>query len=130
MQRCAHKRFNSRDARIKCGAGYGLSDTCEPPLRAIILVSEILGCAMGTVNVRRLDDEVVSRLKRRAAENNRSLESEARHILEQAVEDGMAEKIRAFRDLSHKLRRQISGLPQTPAHILIREDRDSEQGSP
>ena len=73
---------------------------------------------------------MISRLKRRAAENNRSLESEARHILEQSVEDGMAERLRAFRDLSHKLRRQTSGLPQTPAHILIREDRDSGQGSP
>ena len=80
---------------------------------------------MGTINVRRLDDEVVNRLKRRAAENNRSLESEARHILEQAVEDGMAEKTRAFRDLSLKLRRQNGGLSQTPTHVLIREDRDS-----
>ncbi len=80
---------------------------------------------MGTINVRRLDDEVVNRLKRRAAENNRSLESEARHILEQAVGDGMAEKTRAFRDLSLKLRRQNGGLSQTPTHVLIREDRDS-----
>ena len=79
---------------------------------------------MGTINVRRLDDEVVNRLKRRAVENNRSLGSEARHILEQAVEDGMAEKISVFSGLSHKLRRQTSSLSQTPSYILIREDRD------
>ena len=51
---------------------------------------------MGTLNVRRLDDDVLRRLKQRAAENNRSLEGEARHILEQAVEDDMAAKGRAF----------------------------------
>ena len=80
---------------------------------------------MRTINVRRLDDEVVERLKRRAVENNRSLESEARHILEQAVEDGMAEKLRAFRALSQQMRKQTSGLSHTPGYILIREDRDS-----
>ena len=80
---------------------------------------------MGTVHVRRLDDEVVRRLKRRAAENNRSLESEARHILEQAAQNDMAEKVRAFRALIKSLRKQTNNLPQTPSHILIREDRDS-----
>ena len=42
---------------------------------------------MATINVRRLDEEVVRRLKRRAAENNRSLESEVRPILQCASED-------------------------------------------
>ena len=40
---------------------------------------------MATINVRRLDEEVVRRLKQRAAVSNRSLESEARHILECAA---------------------------------------------
>ena len=80
---------------------------------------------MATINVRRLDDEVVERLKLRAAENNRSLESEARHILVQAVEDGMIEKRRAFRELSRRMRRQTVGTLQTPSEVLIREDRDS-----
>ena len=80
---------------------------------------------MGTVHVRRLDDQVVERLKSRAAANNRSLESEARHILERAAEDDMAEKVRAFRDLSERLRKETTSIPQTPSHILIREDRDS-----
>ena len=66
---------------------------------------------MGANNLRRLDDEMVNRLKRRA------------------VEDGMTEKTRAFLALSRKLRSQTSGLPQTPAHVLIRGDRDGGHGS-
>ncbi len=80
---------------------------------------------MGTVNVRRLDDEVVRQLKRRAAENNRSLESEVRHILEQAAQDDIAEKVRTFRALAKSLREQTEDQPQTSSHVLIREDRDS-----
>ena len=80
---------------------------------------------MGTVNVRRLDDEVVRQLKRRAAENNRSLESEVRHILEQAAQDDIAEKVRTFRALAKSLREQTEGHPQTSSHVLVREDRDS-----
>ena len=81
---------------------------------------------MGTLNVRRLDDEVLRRLKLRAAENNRSLEGEARHILEQAVEDDMAAKGRAFLDLVRPLREGTASGPQTPGWVLIREDRDSD----
>ena len=80
---------------------------------------------MGTVHVRRLDDQVVQRLKLRAAGNNRSLESEARHILEQAARDDAAEKVKAFRDLSERLRKQTGGISQTSSDVLIREDRDS-----
>ena len=79
---------------------------------------------MATLNIRQLDDEVVQRLKSRAAENNRSLESEARHILEEAVQDDMARKMRAFRERSRQLREQTKGTFQTPSEILIREDRD------
>ena len=83
---------------------------------------------MGTVHVRRLDDHVVARLKLRAAANNRSLESEARHILEQAAQDDLAEKVRSFRDLSERLRRETGSIPQTPSYVLIGEDRTSGHG--
>ena len=83
---------------------------------------------MGTVHIRRLDDDVVRRLKHRAAENNRSLESETRHILEQAAYGGMTEKMREFRVLSRRLRSQANDLPQTPSYVLIREDRESGHG--
>lgn len=80
---------------------------------------------MATVNVRRLDDEVVSRLKQRASAHNRSLESEVRHILEGVAFDDQDEKRLAFRELSLRLRAQTAGTHQTPAEVLIREDRDS-----
>ena len=42
----------------------------------------------------------------------------------------MEENRRAFRELSKRLLDQQSGeRPQTPSHILIREDRDSGHGS-
>ncbi len=78
---------------------------------------------MATINVRRLDDGVVRRLKRRAGTNNRSLEGEARHILESAAEDCSAAKRAAFQVLAARLRRQNKGRAQTPAEVLIREDR-------
>ena len=80
---------------------------------------------MGSIHVRLLADEVVRRLKLRATANNRSLEGEARHILEEAAQDGMEEKVREFRDLSERLRKETSVLPQKPSYRLIREDRDS-----
>ena len=79
---------------------------------------------MATINVRQLDDGVVRRLKRRAAENDRSLEGEVRHVLRGAVEDDMAAKRASFRALAARLRRKTEGRAQTPSEILIREDRD------
>ena len=81
---------------------------------------------MATLNVRRLDEEVVARLKRRAAINNRSLESEARHILEKAAQDDMAERMKAFRARARELRKLTRGTNQVPSEIIIREARDSE----
>ena len=80
---------------------------------------------MATIIVRRLDEAVVSRLKRRAADNNRSLESEIRDILERSAEDEMKEKVRKFRDLSNELRQHTKDQSQSSSHVLIREDRDS-----
>ena len=62
---------------------------------------------MGTDNARRLDDEAVNDLE------------------DCAIEDSMAQRVRAFRELSRKLRRQTVGTHQTPSGILIREDRES-----
>lgn len=79
---------------------------------------------MATINVRRLDDDVVARLKRRASSNNRSLEGEVRHILELAADDDMAARRAAFLEMSTRLRQRTKGRRQTPAEVLIREDRD------
>ncbi len=79
---------------------------------------------MVTINVRRLDEDVVERLKRRATLNNRSLEGEARHILQCAAADEMAAKRTAFAETMERLRPLTEGRRQTPAEVLIREDRD------
>ena len=79
---------------------------------------------MATINVRQLDDGVVRRLKRRAAENDRSLEGEVRHVLRGAVEDDMAAERASFRALAARLRRKTEGRAQTPSEVLIRKDRD------
>ena len=79
---------------------------------------------MGTIDIRGLDDRVIERLKRRAADNGRSLEGEVRNILERAAEDDMAVRLAAFRGLSERMRSETGGLSQTPSHVLIREDRD------
>lgn len=80
---------------------------------------------MGSLKVRGLDDGAIERLKRRAAENGRSMEGEARHILEQAVLD-KAERRRSFIELADRLRKETEGTYQTPSWVLIREARDSD----
>lgn len=86
------------------------------------------GVGMATLHVRRLDDAVVRRLKRRAVANHRSLEGEVRHILEQAAADDLAERMRTFRVLSERLRAETVDESQTSSHVLIREDRDRGHG--
>ena len=78
---------------------------------------------MAAIHVRHLGDDAVRRLQRRADANNRSLEGEARHILE-----GAAAKRAPFLALAARLRRESEGRAQTPAEALIREDR--EHGHP
>ena len=80
---------------------------------------------MATVRVRRLDPDVVERLKRRAAANHRSLESEIRQILAATAEDQMAARLESFHDLAARLRRRTEGRKQTPSEVLVRKDRDS-----
>ena len=79
---------------------------------------------MVTINVRRLDEDVVNRLKRRASLNNRSLEGEVRHILQRAAEDDMAAKRAAFLEATERLCPLTEGHKHTPAEVLIRGDRD------
>ena len=79
---------------------------------------------MATINVRLLADDVVSDLKRRAARHNRSLEGEVRHILVDAVRNDLAAKKVAFLARTAELRYASEGRPQTPAELLLREDRD------
>lgn len=79
---------------------------------------------MATINVRLLADEVIRDLKLRAARNNRSLEGEVRHILVDAVKDDLSAKRASFLARTAELRGASDGRTQTPAELLIREDRD------
>lgn len=75
----------------------------------------------GSLSVRNLDDDLIARLKRRAARHGRSAEAEHREILRQALA-GEAEP--TFDDLAAELRAMTAGRKHTPAEVLLREGRD------
>ena len=76
---------------------------------------------MAQVLVRQLDDKIVDRLKKRAKEHGRSLQSEVKTILEDAVPDyeGAWKRIEGLRKRLAKSGRKFSD-----SAALIREDRD------
>ncbi len=71
--------------------------------------------------VRNVDDELVRRLKLRAARNGRSAEAEHREILRQALS---AEPRESFKEVAAKLRALTRGRRHTPSEVLLREGRD------
>lgn len=75
-----------------------------------------------TLHVRNLDDELVTRLKRRAARHGRSAEAEHREILRQAL---AAEIEPSFEELATELRKLTKRRKQTPSEVLLREARDA-----
>ena len=76
---------------------------------------------MAQVLVRQLDEKVVERLKKRAKQHGRSLQSEVKTILEEAVPDYEAawKRIERFRK-----RLSESGRRFSDSADLIREDRE------
>ncbi len=75
----------------------------------------------GNLHVRNLEDELIVRLKRRAARHGRSTEAEHREILRQALS---AEVEPAFGELAAKLRQMTKGRKHTPSQELMREGRN------
>ena len=75
----------------------------------------------GGLHVRDLDDELISRLKRRAARHGRSAEAEHREILRQALG---SEAEPSFEELAAQLRQLTSTRKQTPSEVLAREGRE------
>lgn len=75
----------------------------------------------GSLHVRKLDEDLIRRLKLRAARHGRSTEAEHREILRLALsgDDGFS-----FEELAAKLRQLTPDTPQTPSEVLIREGRD------
>ena len=75
----------------------------------------------GNLHVRNLDDDLIIRLKRRAAQHGRSTEAEHREILRQALS---AEVEPAFQELAAKLRQLTKERKHTPSQELMREGRN------
>lgn len=75
----------------------------------------------GNLHVRDLEDDLIARLKRRAARHGRSAEAEHREILRQAL---ASEIEPSFEELAAKLREMTKGRKHTPAEVLMREGRE------
>jgi plasmid stability protein len=75
----------------------------------------------GNLHVRNLEDDLIARLKRRAARHGRSAEAEHREILRQAL---AAEVEPSFDDLAAELRKLTRRRKHTPSEVLQREGRD------
>ncbi|WP_442201542.1 FitA-like ribbon-helix-helix domain-containing protein [Rhizobium sp. RAF56] len=90
---------------------------------AIIAANEINGDRLlaSSLHVRNLDDDLITRLKVRAARHGRSAEAEHREILRQALEN---EAEPTFDELAAELRRITAERLQTPSEVLLREGRD------
>ena len=76
---------------------------------------------MAQILVRGLDDAAVDRLKKRAEASHRSLEAEARDILETASRRISVEEAAA---LAARIRHELSGRQHCDSVELIRADRD------
>jgi antitoxin FitA len=74
----------------------------------------------GNLHVRNLDDELIARLKRRAARYGRSAEAEHREILRQALAQ---EEDPSFEKLAAELRKLTKACKQTPSEVLLRQGR-------
>lgn len=77
----------------------------------------------GSLSVRNLDDDLISRLKHRAARHGRSAEAEHREILRQALAN---ETRPSFDDLAAEFRTLTQGRSHTPAEVLLRDGRDEQ----
>jgi plasmid stability protein len=73
---------------------------------------------MANLSIRNLEDDLVARLKRRAARHGHSTEAEVREILRRTLK---AETELSFDELAAELRALTAGRSHTPAEQLIRE---------
>lgn len=74
-----------------------------------------------SLHVRNLDDDLIARLKRRAARHGRSTEAEHREILRQAL---AADLETSFETLAAELRKLTKHRKQTSSELLLRQGRD------
>lgn len=78
---------------------------------------------MAQILVRDLDEETVERLKKRARDDGRSLQSEVKHILSQAAQEPIVDMERA-RKMLEEFRKRFKGRKFSDSVELIREDRN------
>ncbi len=84
---------------------------------------------MAEILVRDIDPASVERLRERARRNQRSLEAEAKRILEDAAPpEASADPKKEFREWSAAFRERLRGRDHSDSADLIREDRDSDHG--
>jgi plasmid stability protein len=74
----------------------------------------------GNLHVRNLGEELIAKLKRRAARHGRSTEAEHRDILRQAL---AGEVEPSFDTLAAELRKLTKRRKQTPSEVLLRAGR-------
>ena len=85
---------------------------------------------MATLTVRNLEDEVVRRLRIRAAEHGRSTEAEHREILRAAV--CLADQTESRRQVAERLadfRRRTGGRDSAPSADLLEQTRSARTHS-
>jgi plasmid stability protein len=76
---------------------------------------------MGSLSIRGLEDDLIRRLRLRAARHGRSAEAEVREMLREGLRD---EGGPSLAELAAELRRLTAGRRHTPAELLQREGRD------
>jgi plasmid stability protein len=75
---------------------------------------------MGQLTIRKVDDEVIRRLKIRAAENGRSAEAELRALIERTYRPEADD----FWERAAEIRKRLEGKWKGDVTQLIRESRD------
>jgi plasmid stability protein len=78
---------------------------------------------MGQLTVRKVDDDLIRRLKARAAEHGRSAEAEHREILKRALAEEEKLSAEDFWALADRLRKEGPKMPGDSADI-VRQVRD------
>lgn len=76
---------------------------------------------MSQLLVRKVDEDLVARLKQGAARAGRSAEAEHRLILEEALRPGKP----SFAERARRHRKELRGRVHSDSAELIREERDS-----
>lgn len=76
---------------------------------------------MAQLLVRNLDPEIVERLKQRAKRHKRSLQGEAKFILEEAT---MRMSVEEAREVALSWQKRLAGREYSDSAEMIREDRE------